>query len=119
MKDWLTAVFLVIGGLFMLLAAIGLVRLPDVFTRMHATTKAATAGLGATFVAVAVYFASLSVSARSLLIIAFIFLTAPLAAHMIGRAAYAMRTPLFERTVTDELDGQYRPADEEKTIFLE
>jgi multicomponent Na+:H+ antiporter subunit G len=103
MNDLITAMLLVLGSAFMLLAGIGVLRLPDVFMRMSAATKAATLGLGCMVTAVGVHFEDLGIVTRSILVVAFIFLTAPVAAHMIARAAYSIGTPLWEGTVCDEL----------------
>jgi multicomponent Na+:H+ antiporter subunit G len=107
MREWITAGLLVIGGTLALLAAVGVVRLPDLFTRMQASTKAATLGIGCILLALAVYFNDLGVTVRVLLVIAFLFLTAPVAAHMIGRAAYFDGVPLWEGTLMDELRDRY------------
>jgi multicomponent Na+:H+ antiporter subunit G len=106
MNDIVVAALIVIGGGFMLLAGIGILRMPDVFMRMQAATKAATLGAGCMLLAVAVHFGELTVVARALLVIAFVFLTAPVAAHMIARAAYSVGTPLWEGTIADELRDQ-------------
>ncbi len=98
---------MLIGATFILLGALGIARLPDLFTRMQAATKASILGAACTLLAVAVHWAELGVFARSLATIAFICLTAPIAAHMIGRAAYLSGVPLWEGTVCDELRGQY------------
>jgi multicomponent Na+:H+ antiporter subunit G len=105
--EWLTALLLLIGAAFMLLAGIGIVRQPDLFTRMQAATKAATLGAICTLLAVAVYFSDLAITTRALLISLFIFLTAPVSAHLIARAAYFVGAPLWRGTVIDELQGQY------------
>ena len=81
----------------------------DVFIRMHATTKAGTLGCGLIFVAVAVHFGETDITARSLAAIVFLVLTAPIAAHMISRAAYRTGTPLWRGTVTDELGRRQGP----------
>jgi len=107
MSDMISALFLVIGAAFMLLAAVGVVRMPDLFTRMQTTTKSATLGAGCTLLAAAVYFGDLSITARALAVITFLFLTAPVAAHMIARAAYFIGVPLWNRTIIDELRGHY------------
>ncbi len=92
-----------IGTLFLLLAAIGILRMPDLYCRASATTKAATLGVGCVLVATALYFSDLRVTTRVLATIAFLLLTAPVAAHMIARAAYRQRIPLWRGTVRDEL----------------
>ncbi len=88
LREALVLMLLFVGALFLLLAGVGVVRMPDLFTRMSAATKAATLGAGCMLSAVAVYFDSFGVTVRALLVVAFIFMTAPVAAHVIGRAAY-------------------------------
>ena len=107
MNDLLAAVLVLLGAVLMLLAGIGIVRMPDLFTRMQAATKAASLGSGATLLAVALHFAELGIAVRALLAVAFIFLTAPISAHMLARAAYFMGIPLWDRTVVDDLEGRY------------
>lgn len=109
MRELLTAILLLVGAAFVLLASVGVLRMPDLFTRMQAATKAATLGSGCLLIGVAVYFGDLGVTARALAAVAFIVLTAPVAAHMIGRAAYFVSVPLWEGTVVDELRGRYEP----------
>jgi len=107
MSDAISAVLLLSGSMFMFLAAVGVVRMPDLFTRMQTTTKSATLGAGCMLLAAAFYFGDLGVTTRALAVIAFLFLTAPVAAHMIGRAAYFVGVPLWEGTIKDELQGHY------------
>ncbi|MDQ3937636.1 MAG: monovalent cation/H(+) antiporter subunit G [Chloroflexota bacterium] len=107
MNDLLAAGLMLIGAVLMLLAAVGILRMPDLFTRMQASTKAASLGSGTALLAVALHFSELGVGVRAILAIAFIFLTAPISAHMIARAAYFMGVPLWERTVIDDLEGRY------------
>jgi multicomponent Na+:H+ antiporter subunit G len=109
MRDIVSALLIVIGGAFMLLAGLGVVRMPDLFMRMQAATKAATLGSGCMLLAVAVHFGELTVVARALLVTAFVFLTAPVAAHMIARAACTAGTPLWEGTIADELRDRRQP----------
>lgn len=87
----------------MLIASVGVVRLPDLLMRMHATTKAGTLGAGLILLAVAFAFTDTAVSARVLTIVVFILLTAPVAAHIIGRAAYYVGVDLWKGTIIDEL----------------
>ncbi|MGM0535983.1 MAG: monovalent cation/H(+) antiporter subunit G [Pseudomonadota bacterium] len=97
------------GSIFMFLAALGVVRLPDLLTRMHATTKAATLGATLIMLAVAIHFAQVAVVARALGVILFILMTAPVAAHVIGRAGYFVGSRLWSGTVKDELRPNYDP----------
>ncbi len=102
-REWLVLGLLVAGALFLLLAAVGVVRMPDLYTRMQAATKATTLGVGCMLSAVAVYFDDFGVTVRALLVVAFIFLTAPVAAHMIGRAAFTIGVPFWRGTKLDEM----------------
>ncbi len=108
-REIVVLILLFTGAFFLLLASVGVVRMPDLFTRMQAATKAATLGAGCMLLAVAVYFNNFGVTVRALLVIAFIFLTAPVAAHMIGRAAYFIGVELWRGTKLDELRGHYDP----------
>ncbi len=108
MLDWLVYL-LVSGGIFFLfVAAVGVVRMPDLYNRMHATSKAGTLGVGLILLAVAVFYQELSVAARALSGLAFIILTAPVAAHALGRAAYLSGVKPSEETYVDDLAGHYR-----------
>jgi multicomponent Na+:H+ antiporter subunit G len=100
-------ILILIGAFFMLLAGLGLLRMPDLFLRMSAATKASTLGAAFMLLGAAVYFPDLGTVSRSLATIVFIFLTAPVAAHRIARAAYFNDVPLWSGTKTDELAGQY------------
>jgi multicomponent Na+:H+ antiporter subunit G len=101
--DLAAAALLVCGTIFSLLGGLGLLRLPDVYSRLSATSKAATLGVSCILLAGAIHFHDAGVSARALVTLVFVFLTAPVAAHMIGRAAYVTRVPLWSGTVVDEL----------------
>lgn len=101
MRPLLAALFLLGGTVFMVVASIGLLRLPDLYTRMHAVTKAGTLGVGLIFVAAGVSFVDLSVGARALVAFLFVLLTAPVSAHMIGRAGYIGQVPLWDKTAFD------------------
>lgn len=105
MNDAVTSLLLVVGSAFMLLAGLGVIRMPDVFMRTQAATKAATLGAGCLLTAVAVHSGELTVVTRAMLIASFILLTAPVSAHMIARAAHSVGTPLWEGTIADELRG--------------
>ena len=107
MQEAISAVLMIIGTVFMLLAGIGILRMPDLFLRMSATTKAATLGVSFFVLALAVYFGNLGITSRAVATIIFVLLTAPVAAHMIGRAAYLGSIPLCKETVVDDLSGRY------------
>lgn len=107
-----SAILIALGTLLILIAGIGVVRLPDLFMRMSATTKAATLGVGMLLLATMIHFNELSVTSRVLATICFVVLTAPIAAQVIGRAAYLTGTPLWEGTVLDELKPYYKSRSE-------
>lgn len=103
----LTGLMLLAGASFMLVAAMGVLRMPDLLTRMHATTKAGVFGASLMMIGVALHFASGPVVAKAFAVVVFLILTAPVAAHAIGRAGYFMGVQLWERTRVDELKGRY------------
>jgi multicomponent Na+:H+ antiporter subunit G len=78
-------ILMFLGSVFILIASIGLLRFRESFSRMHATTKATSFGLLLILVGVSLYFLSLILVLKALLVIIFIYLTAPLAAHSISR----------------------------------
>jgi multicomponent Na+:H+ antiporter subunit G len=80
-------VSLLLGGAFTVVAGVGLVRLPDVFMRMHASTKAGTLGVGLVGVALALTAEEPGVASRAIGCVAFLMMTGPVGAHLIGRAA--------------------------------
>jgi multicomponent Na+:H+ antiporter subunit G len=96
-----------IGAIAILLASIGLLRMPDLYLRLSVTTKAATLGLGLILLGAAFWFQNVGVTSRVIAIIFFITLTAPVSAQLIARAAYLIKTKMWEHTIIDELDGMY------------
>lgn len=93
---------LVAGTLFVVIAGVGLVRMPDLLLRMQGSAKAGTLGVGLIIFAVAVAYGSIDVFTRALLVIGFYFLTAPVAGHIISRAAYRSGAAIWDRTSPDE-----------------
>lgn len=79
-------VLFILGAFFVLVSAIGLLRFPDLYTRMHATTKATSFGLLLMILATAIYFNTGMVWLKAVLVIIFIYLTAPLASHSIAQS---------------------------------
>lgn len=99
----LLALFVLTGAGLTLVATVGLHRFPDVFARMHSATKSATLGLLLILVATAFALGDAASTAKIVLVAVLQFVTAPVAAHMIGRAAYASGTELSPDTQLDEL----------------
>lgn len=98
-----------LGALFILLAAVGVVRMPDLYLRISVTTKAATLGIGLILGAAAIYFGDTAITSRVMAIILFMLLTAPVGAHMIGRASYFTGVKLWNNSQHDDLKDQYDP----------
>ncbi|ANB01252.1 monovalent cation/H(+) antiporter subunit G [Ectothiorhodospira sp. BSL-9] len=108
MTDLVVSLFLLVGAGFMFVAALGLLRMPDLPMRLHATTKAGALGGGLMVIAVGLeFFGDVAVAARAAAIIIFIVLTAPIAAHLIGRAGYFVGVPMWSKTLKDELKDRY------------
>jgi len=101
MVEIILSVLILLGGFFSLVAGLGILRLPDVLIRMHASTKAGTLGSGLILAAVAVYFADTATITRAVVTILFLLITAPVAAHMIGRAAFKVGVPMWKTKVED------------------
>ena len=103
MSSVIASALMIVGSLFCLVAAVGMLRLPDTLIRMHAATKAGTLGAGCILMAEAVVAAELGATIKAIAVIVFLLLTAPVAAHLIGRAAYHQGIQLFDKTWIDEL----------------
>ncbi len=104
MHNLLITFFLVSGAFFMLVAAIGLLKLPDLYQRLHASSKAATLGVALILIGAALHSGNMGIVSRCLMAIAFFMATAPVGAHMITRAAYNHKEPLAKGTLSDEWD---------------
>lgn len=109
MSTAIAATLILLGGLFGAIAGIGILRLPDVFIRMHAATKVGTLASGLIMAGVAVQFDDPAVLLRCVLIVVFLLLTAPIGAHMVGRAAlrigiepWGLRSARPDRAAKDE-----------------
>ena len=108
MIDIIIAVLCTIGALAILVAAVGILRMPDFYLRLSVTVKAATLGGGLLLLSAAVYFPDeVSVTTKALAIIFFLILTAPVAAHLIARTAYLINTKQWKGTIQDDLAGKY------------
>ena len=99
MIEFLVSCLLILGGAFTLVGSVGLARFPDFFTRLHGPSKASTLGVGATLAASLVHFNALGeFGLKELLITFFIFVTTPVSAHLLCKAAFKLKlkstTPL-------------------------
>jgi multicomponent K+:H+ antiporter subunit G len=96
----LVSLLLILGSLFVLIGALGLYRLPDFFMRLHGPTKATTLGVGGVVVASLVFFSASAdgLSLHELLISLFLFISAPVSAYMLAKAAVLQQLPLDQKT---------------------
>jgi multicomponent K+:H+ antiporter subunit G len=97
--ELITGFFLIVGAMFLLVGSIGLFRLPDFYMRLHGPTKASTLGIGAILMASIVFFSfkGSGISIKEFLIILFIFLSAPITANMLSKAALHVRSKATRR----------------------
>ncbi|MEC1180798.1 Na+/H+ antiporter subunit G [Metasolibacillus meyeri] len=103
--EWVAVLMILFGAIISVVSAFGMIRLPDVYTRSHAATKSATLSVLACLSGAFIYFWSHDgyVSIRLILGIIFVFITAPVAGHLVCRAAYRSRVPLAEGSGEDLL----------------
>lgn len=104
-KDSLTVALVFLGAAFSLLASLGLLRMPDLYMRMQSATKAGSLGVACVVAAAAVHFGTAAAAVQASMVVLFLFATAPIASHLIGRASYVGGVPLWKRTVQDDLRG--------------
>lgn len=105
--DIITGLILIGGAVFTLVAALGILRFPDIYSRSHAASKAGTLGSGLLLLALALYSGELGVVTRAAAAFLFLLLTAPIAAHLLARAAYYVGHKPWEGTYIDDLAGKY------------
>ena len=116
MIDIIIAILWLTGSVFALLAALGVLRMPDVFTRMQTSTKASTLGLGCLLLGAVLQFGDVVSLLKAAFIWGFVLLTTPLAAHVIARASYLADIPLWRGTVVDE---RHRDSNQQSAISNE
>lgn len=104
------------GALFIALAAIGILRMPDLYSRLHAASKAATLGVALLGFAVVLHFSDRSIGFRAIAFGLVLFLTAPISAHLIARAAFVTRTKLAEAVVDDTAGARDRGSGEARPV---
>lgn len=94
------SLFLLVGASFALIGSIGLIRLPDFYMRLHGPAKATTLGVGGVLIGSMVFFSTRGdgISLHELLVTLFLFITAPVSAHIVAKAALHIKLPYLERT---------------------
>ncbi len=103
MTDILIMIFSTLGALFALIASIGIFKMPDFYSRLSVTVKAATIGIGFILIAVSMYFVDFAVTTKSLAIILFLIMTSPIAGFLVGRVAYLTGSKMWKYTMFDDL----------------
>lgn len=107
---------IVLGTVFIVVAGVGMVRFPDAFMRLHASTKAGTLGVSLTVSGMMCFYPTLSIATRGTALVVFLLLTAPVAAHMIGRASYyggeKLGVYFWEGTKVDQMQTREPAVDE-------
>jgi multicomponent K+:H+ antiporter subunit G len=93
MLDLLLSILILVGATFTLIGSLGLLRLRDFYSRLHAPTKATTLGVGSLLIASAIYFSTRGdgLSLHEVLVTLFLFITAPVGAHLMAKAALHLR----------------------------
>jgi multicomponent Na+:H+ antiporter subunit G len=108
-RETACAILLIIGACFTLISGLGMLRFPDLYMRISASTKASTLGAGFSLLALALHFNKLDITMRAVATIIFLVITGPVAAHLISRAAYYVGIAPWKGTVADELRNRYDP----------
>ena len=106
--DALACIFLVLGLFFMLVGAIGIVRLPDAYHRLHAASKCMTLGLLGLLLGAVFHIGTMDVMTKAALVIVFAFIASPVGSHMLAKAAHRAGTEQWSGTLSDELAEQRR-----------
>jgi multicomponent Na+:H+ antiporter subunit G len=108
------AALILVGSGFALIAALGVLRMPDFYMRMHAATKAGAFGALLLLIAAALYFGTVRATLTSLAVIVFFYITTPVAAQTLAESAYRRGVKLWEKTIVDRLkeSGEIPPVDD-------
>jgi multicomponent Na+:H+ antiporter subunit G len=110
MIDWIAALLLVSGGFFCFVAGVGLVRLKDIYARMHAATKAGTLGLALIALAMMITSDTPREVLEPLFVFLFMIATAPVGSHLIGRSAFRTGIRTSPNTRREDRCGEFVPA---------
>lgn len=109
--DFLAAAFLLAGVAFMVIGAMGVVRLPDAYNRIHAASVTVTLGLTGMLLAACYHLGAAPIISKALITVVFIFVATPIGSHMLAKAAHDAGLEQWERTLDDELTEDKRRMD--------
>lgn len=119
LQDILSYISIFLGVVFLLIAGIGIIRLPDFYIRMSAITKAGTMGVGFIVLGISIHFNDLTIAGKSFVIVSFMLLTSPVAAHIISRAAYRQDVPFWKKNLFDQLSDRIKKLKETEDAVSE
>lgn len=105
--ELIISALIIIGALFSLIGALGVLRFQDLYVRMHAASKAGTLGAGLLLLAVAIASAELGLITRAIAGVAFLILTTPVSAHLLARASVIAGVDVCKETTINLIDGKY------------
>jgi multicomponent Na+:H+ antiporter subunit G len=108
LAEWLSVLLILSGVIAMLLSSVGILRMPDMYTRLHAATQARTLGVGALFLSVAAHDWTIIAAIKMLLFVGLFLLSTPVTAHILARAAYRRGIRRTAATHIDELAEVYQ-----------
>ena len=101
--SWVVAILMVLGMFFAFVASLGVLRMPDLYTRIHAATKAGAFGSSLILIAAALHFGSVRGLVMAVLVVVFFYLTTPVAAQSLSNAAHRLRVSQWSGTKVDQL----------------
>jgi monovalent cation/proton antiporter MnhG/PhaG subunit len=115
----IVSLMVIVGSLFVLAGSVGLLRLPDFYSRIHAAGLVSTAGIGLLFLAEVLYFTATEgiPSVKGIVVLIGVLVTIPVSTHMLGRAAYRMGVPFSKETVIDDY-AQRPPAKDQSSVTM-
>lgn len=112
--DILVSIFALAGAIFILIATVGMVKMPDTYLRISVSTIASTLGVGLILISTMLFFRETIVNIKAIAMIVFILMTSPVSAHLIARSSYLMNVKLWKKSIIDEIEGKF---DEETQTF--
>lgn len=120
-SDFIVGFFVAAGAFFSIVTAIGLIRLPDIYSRTHAASKSATLGVMCILIGTLVFFFTEEglFNSRVVLGIFFVLITAPVGGHLIARASYNSGVKLWEKSIQDDLANKEEYEEKNRKINVE
>lgn len=107
MLEIIISILVLVGAFFTFVGSVGFIKLPDFFMRLHGPTKATTLGVGSILIASSIYFSTKNgeISLHEVLVTLFLFITAPVGAHLMAKAALHIKLKKLDRTKNPDTNG--------------